>query len=133
MPSPLTQIKAPTLSFRESPTEGQLELDREEEMAKFERNIVIIDEEKCDGCGDCVPSCAEGAIQIIDGKARLVADNLCDGLGNCLGTCPQGAITVEPREAESFDEKAVEAHLDAASAASSPARGSSAADRHLRL
>lgn len=71
------------------------------------REMVKIDEEKCDGCALCVPSCAEGAIQIIDGKARLVADNLCDGLGACLGDCPQGAITIEKRDADEFDEIAV--------------------------
>lgn len=75
------------------------------------REIVHIDEEKCDGCGQCVPACAEGAIQIIDGKARLVGERLCDGLGACLGDCPQGAITIEVREAEAFDVQAVEEHL----------------------
>ncbi len=75
------------------------------------REMVNIDEEKCDGCGFCVPSCAEGAIQIIDGKAKLLADNLCDGLGACLGDCPQGAITIEKRDAAEFDEDAVEVRL----------------------
>lgn len=88
-------------------------------MSKLVRDIVHIDEELCDGCGQCVPNCAEGAIRIIDGKARLVAENLCDGIGACLGTCPRGAITIEKRAAEAFDENAAEGHHDSAAPRSS--------------
>ena len=84
-------------------------------MAKIKRKIIKIDEEKCDGCGLCIPSCPEGALQIVDTpkgpKARLVKENFCDGLGACLGECPQGALTIEEKEVEEYDEEGVVAHI----------------------
>jgi len=73
----------------------------------IQRDIIKINEDKCNGCGLCVPNCPEGALQIIDGKARLVSDLFCDGLGACIGNCPEGAIYVEKREAEEYDERKV--------------------------
>jgi Pyruvate/2-oxoacid:ferredoxin oxidoreductase delta subunit len=75
------------------------------------RNVVKIDEEKCNGCGQCVDACVEGAIEIVDGKARLISETYCDGLGACIGHCPQDAITVERRDAPVFDEEATKQHL----------------------
>ena len=74
---------------------------------RVRRQMIKIDEEKCTGCGLCIPNCPEGALQVIDGKARLISDLFCDGLGACLGHCPDGAIAVEEREAEPYDERQV--------------------------
>ena len=77
----------------------------------MKRDIVLIDQEKCNGCGECINSCAEGAIEVVDGKARMISETYCDGLGACLGHCPQDAISIEHREAVDYDEVLTNKHL----------------------
>ncbi|MFC1835632.1 ATP-binding protein [Thermodesulfobacteriota bacterium] len=88
---------------------------------KESRKIIEIDEELCNGCGECIISCAEGALEIVDGKAKLIAEKYCDGLGACLGECPTGALKIIERESEVFDEEAVEELLAERAAKEKPA------------
>jgi Pyruvate/2-oxoacid:ferredoxin oxidoreductase delta subunit len=96
------------------------------------RNIVQIDESKCNGCGLCIPNCAEGALKIIDGKARLIGDVLCDGLGACLGHCPQDAIQIIERDAKEFDESEVEKRMNIGDHKAQAKMGTSAEMHHAQ-
>lgn len=94
------------------------------------RNVIRIDEDLCNGCGECVTACAEGALRIVDGKARLVKEEYCDGLGDCLGECPTGALTVEERDVAGYDAEAARSHVERAGGEEAVRRFDRAAERH---
>jgi Fe-S-cluster-containing hydrogenase component 2 len=103
---------------------------------KIKRKIIEIDEVRCSGCGQCAAACAEGAIRIIEGKARLVSEAFCDGLGACLGQCPEGALFIRERETEEFDPEAVEAHLSTEGSApplEAPAMACGCPSQHIEV
>lgn len=99
----------------------------------MKRKIIKIDEEKCTGCGLCVPGCAEEAIKIVNGKAKLVSDVFCDGLGACIGECPEGALSIEEREAPEFDEKIVQEAIAGRKRQDAPAKGAQPSSRALNV
>jgi ferredoxin len=109
----LAALREGPLGARPAPAAKELPEGVRKTM-KVKRKIIEIDEERCTGCGECVSACAEGALAIIDGKARLVSENYCDGLGACLGECPEGALKVTERDSEIFDAQAAEEHVKAA-------------------